>query len=206
MYAEYSKTAKKIDTKIIVVWSRGAITLLEACQKYKSKVIDTLILRCKGRELNTQAYFLGYLAYWIAFAKFLTQIISWEKHFKREFHFLKNFAAISWSNYVIMLTRQAGGKACDMTNVRLQNWNDTFFKRLTFMQFLLQHCNYCKITCHTQDENIDCFAKLPLSTSHTVLSWKRKEMWIIFKVFHCFVNGKKETCIMPIESKEWGNK
>ena len=79
MYAEYSKTAKKIDTKIIVVWSRGAITLLEACQKYKSKVIDILILRGRRRELNTQAYFFSYLAYWIVNAKFLTQIISGEK-------------------------------------------------------------------------------------------------------------------------------
>ena len=49
MYAEYSKAPKncmsKIDTKIIVHNTQSPIVILEACQNYKSVVIDTLI-RC----------------------------------------------------------------------------------------------------------------------------------------------------------------
>ena len=58
MYAEYSKAPKscmsKIDTKIIVHNTQSPIVILEACQNYKSVVIDTLI-RC---VLQVQHYLL----------------------------------------------------------------------------------------------------------------------------------------------------
>ena len=56
MYAEYSKAPKscmnKIDTKIIVHNTQSAIVTLEACQNYKSVVIDTLI-RCVPHSTTT---------------------------------------------------------------------------------------------------------------------------------------------------------
>ena len=57
MYAEYSKAPKncmsKIDTKIIVHNTQSPIVILEACQNYKSVVIDTLI-RCVLHSTTTQ--------------------------------------------------------------------------------------------------------------------------------------------------------
>ena len=56
MYAEYSKAPKncmsKIDTKIIVHNTQSPIVILEACQNYKSVVIDTLI-RCVLHSTTT---------------------------------------------------------------------------------------------------------------------------------------------------------